>query len=194
MTKKGPPCSICVHPRRHQIEIGLVHHVPMRVLAARFEVSLDAVWRHRHNHLTPQVAAAIRAARKPSEIDLEALQRNESEGLLAQLVAQRARLQQHSDLALELADVVHAIAAERAITSNLELVSRLLGQLVQRHDVRHRSILVLPDYLRLRQALIEALRPFPDAARAVGRALHTIEAEAATENAKRPLVIEARPQ
>ncbi len=195
MAKRGPQCTICVHDRRHQIEIGLVHHVPMRVLAARFQVSLDAVWRHRRNHVSPQVAAAILAAQKPSAVDLEALQRSESEGLLAQLVAQRARLQQHSDAALELGDVAHAIAAERAITSNLQLVGKLLGTLVQRHDVRHTSILVSPDYLRLRSALVEALRPYPEAAKAAGHALHDLEAEAAAEIAKRPpLIIEARPQ
>jgi hypothetical protein len=43
--------------------------------------------------------AAILAAQKPSEVDLEALQASESAGLLAQLV-QRARLQQQGELAL----------------------------------------------------------------------------------------------
>jgi len=187
-------CTICVHEHRHQIEIGLVYHVPMRVLAARFRVSLDAVWRHKRNHLTPELAAAILAAQKPSAVDLETLQRNESEGLLAQLVVQRARLQQHGDISLEMGDIRSAVAVERAITSNLELVAKLLGQLVQHHDVRHTSILLTPDYLALRSALVAALRPYPEAAQAVGRALHDLESQAATEIAKRPLAIGAPPQ
>jgi hypothetical protein len=130
-------------------------------------------------------------------VDLESLQRSESEGILAQLVTQRARLQQHSDLALELGNSIAAISAERAITSNLELVARLLGSIVQRHEVTRTSILISADYLQLRQSIVTALRPYPDAAMAVGRALHDLETQAAKDitaragNGKTPLLIEA---
>jgi hypothetical protein len=73
------------------------------------------------------------------------------------------------------------VAAETAITANLTLVAKLLGQLVQVHDVRHTNLLVSPDYLKLRSTLIAALKPFPDAARAVGAALHRLESDAATD-------------
>lgn len=156
-----------------------MHRVPVRVLAARFGVSKDAVYRHGRNHLSPQQAAAILAAQKPTEIDLEALQASESEGLLSQLVAQRARLQTYAEQALEIGDTKAAVAVERSITSNLELVAKLLGQLVQRHEVRSASILVSPDYLELRAAIVRALQAFPEAARAVGQALHRLESKAA---------------
>jgi hypothetical protein len=188
-------CTICTHGHRSQIEIGLVHHVPMRVLAQRFGVSPDALHRHRHNHSSPQVAAAILAAQKPTEIDLEALQSSESEGLLAQLIAQRARLQVYADQISDVGDYKGAAAIERAVTTNLELTAKLLGQLVQRHEVRSTSLLVSPDYLQLRAVLVNALRPFPEAARAVGSALHELESQAAqdiaTNASKRPPMIEA---
>jgi hypothetical protein len=179
--KRGVPCSVCGHDKRHQIEIGLVHRVSSRVLAQRFGLSHDAILRHSRNHLSPTQRAAILNAQKPSPIDLDALRTSESEGLLAQLVGQRARLQQHSELALELGDVRGAVAAEHAITGNLALVGRLLGQLITRHDVRHTSILLSPDYLRLRDALTRALRPYSDAASAVAAALYAIEADAAKD-------------
>ena len=69
------------------------------MLARRFGVSTDALYRHGRRHLPAQIRAAILAAQKPSEVDLEALQASESAGLLAQLV-QRARLQQQGELAL----------------------------------------------------------------------------------------------
>ena len=192
----GNRCTVCAHERRHQIEIGLVHRVPYRVLARRYDLKISALHNHRHKHLTPQIAAAILAQQKPTEIDLEALQASESEGLLAQLVGQRARLQVHSELASDLGDVKAAVACERAITSNLELVGKLLGQLVHRHEVRSTSILVSPDYLQLRATLVNALQSFPEAARAVGAALHALESKAAsdiTANAsRRPPMIEAR--
>src|SRR5262245_40835970 len=166
-------------------------------MARRFGVSPDALYRHRTNHLSPQVRAAMLAQQKPTEIDLEALQASESEGLLAQLVTQRARLQTHSEMATDLGDVRSAVACERAITSNLELVGKLLGQLVQRHEVRSTNLLVSPDYLQLRSVLVSALQPFPAAARAVASALHQLESKAASDSTAnaakgKPLLLEGK--
>jgi hypothetical protein len=188
-------CSICLHEKRASIELALVLRVPTRVLAKRFDVSRDALYRHGRRHLSPQQRAALLAAQKPTAVDLEKLQASESEGLLAQLVAQRARLQTYAEQALELGDPKAAVSVERGITANLELVAKLLGQLVQHHEVRSTSILVSPDYIALRHAIVKALQPFPDAARAVGAALHALESRAAaeiTEAAKQPLMIEAK--
>jgi hypothetical protein len=175
-----------------------VHGVSGRVLAQRFELSKDAIHRHAQKHLTPQIRAAILAAQQPTAIDLDALRTSESEGLLGSLMVQRARLLQLAALATDLGDVRGAVSTESAITASLALTARLLGQLVQVHDVRHSSILLTPDYLRLRQALVAALRPFPEAARAVGAALHAIESEAATDittaagKGRAPVLIEHR--
>jgi hypothetical protein len=93
---------------------------------------------------------------------------------------------------MELGDVRAAVAVENAITGNLELVAKLLGQLVQRHEVTRTSVLISADYLELRSALLSALRSYPEAARAVGQALHELEAKAAKDIAERkaPLVLE----
>ncbi len=138
--------------------------------------------------------AAILTAQAPASIDLDALQASEQEGLLSQLVHQRARLQQHVSMAIDYADVKAAISAEGAITANLALVGRLLGMIVQRHDVRSTSLLISADYLALRQALVTALRPFPEAARAVGAALHRLEADAAVVIAEAAGKRKARPE
>jgi hypothetical protein len=172
-------CTVCSSPHRHKIEIGLTHRTPLRVLARRYGVSLDAIHRHGKNHLSAQMRAAILAAQKPQAVDLEQLQRSEAEGILSQLVAQRARLQLTVEQAQEFGNIADVVKAEKAITDNLTLVAKLLGQLVQHHQVTHASVLVSPDYLKLRQVLSEALRPFPVAALAVGKALHALEAEAA---------------
>src|SRR5436309_12069384 len=95
-TKKGRSgrghCGACHHPKRHLIDIGLICHVPRNTLAERFDISVDTLTRHATSHLPPQVRAAIMTQMAPSEIDLEQLQRSESESLLASLIAQRARL------------------------------------------------------------------------------------------------------
>jgi hypothetical protein len=200
LSKPGAKCTVCAHERRHQIDIGLVHQVAARVLAERFGLSKDAIHRHAANHLTPAQRAAILAAQKPSAIDLDALRTSESEGLLAGLVGQRARLLVKADTAMEWGDVKGSVAAENAIASNYTLVAKLLGQLTQTIDVRHTNLLVSPDYLRLRQVLVDTLRAFPLAARAVGAALHQLESDAARDitaaskaRGREPLVLEHQP-
>jgi hypothetical protein len=77
----------------------------------------------------------------------------------------------------------------------LELTSRLLGTIIHHHEVKTTSILVSTDCLRLRQTIITALRPYPEAARAVGNALAQLETEAAEviTKEKKPLLLEASP-
>ena len=178
---KSKACTVCESKFRHIIEVGLANGMSGAALAAKYAVSKDAIHRHSKNHLTPVMRAAILTAQAPSAVDLETLRTTETEGLLGHLVAQRARLEKQNEIALEAQDVRAAVAVEGAITSNLTLVAKLMGQLVQVHDVRHSSILISPDYLALRTKLFEALRPFPDAMRAVGAALHTMESDAAKD-------------
>jgi hypothetical protein len=192
MGKKGPICQVCGSAQKHLIELGLVHRIPVRVLARRFEVSKDSVFRHRRLHMPPQLVAAIAAAVHPTEVDLEQLQRSESESLLGSLVSQRARLLLLSELAFQEGALSAAASIERAVTNSLELTSRVLGMIVQHHT--HTSVLVSSDYLELRGALMTALRPFPEAAQAVAAALHALETKAATDiKAGKPLLLEAAP-
>jgi hypothetical protein len=182
-------------PQRHLVELGLVHRVPAAVLARRFSLHRDGIYRHRKNHMSPQLHAALLAAQHPSDIDLEQLERSESEGLLASLVSQRARLQLLSEAAFEQGEVHAATSVERAITASLELTSKLLGVLVQRTHTTSTSVLISADYLVLRAAIVRALRPFPEASAAVGRALAELELSAAKDISERktPLLLEATP-
>jgi hypothetical protein len=91
------------------------------------------------------------------------------------LITQWQRLHALASMAAELDNVRGSIAAERAITQNLQLVSQLLGMLVTRHEIRSTSLLISGDYLQLRAALVDALKPFPEASKAAAAALAKIE-------------------
>jgi hypothetical protein len=195
---KAGICSCCTSPNRRLIDVALVARVPWPVIAKRFDVSRDSVKRHGKHHLSAVQAAALATHLRPEAIDLEALQRSEGESLLGQLLAQRATLQTYGQAAFEAKNYQAAISAERGVTANLDLLSKVLGLIITKHEVRSTSILISPDYLALRHALVEALRPFPDAMAAVGKALHELEAKAAADirskaNGGRPL-IEGRAQ
>src|SRR5262249_12422328 len=78
------------------------------------------IWRHSKNHLSAVQRAALLTAIQPTDIDLDKLKVSEGQSLLASLLAQRARLQQHVELAVELGAPAIAIAGEGRITANLE--------------------------------------------------------------------------
>jgi hypothetical protein len=182
---KGRPgrgnCQVCASKHRHSVDVALAHGLGHDAIGKRFGLSPHSVQRHGKNHLSPQMRAAVQHALHPSAVDLDALKASEGENLLHHLVHQRARLAQHIELAVETGDASAAIRGEGAITANLQLVSKLLGVLVNVSETRHQHLLTHPDYLRLREVLLRALAPFPDARIAVGRALAGIETRAAEE-------------
>ena len=116
-------CQICHHAQRHLVELGMCLRVPRHVLSKRFDVSQVSLYRHQKKHLTPTMVAAILAAQHPSDINLAELYKRESDGLLASLVHQRARLQKLSEMAFEEGALHTAVSVEKAITASLELTS-----------------------------------------------------------------------
>jgi hypothetical protein len=172
----GRRCLVCSHPERARIELALSRRVGYREIAKRYpELNKDNLFRHKKNHLPPQVEAALRATGRPTDIDLDALRQSESEGLLQHLVAQRGRLNYLLDLAEEVKDVRGASSIHGRITDNLALTGRLLGEITAGSRTTVNQLVISPEYLTLRQQLIEALRPFPDARAAVARVLRDLE-------------------
>jgi hypothetical protein len=146
-----------------------------RSIAEQFGLSYDSVIRHSKAHLSASQRAAILTASKPSEVDVERLTKEESEGLLAHLVTLRARLQAHSQACAAVGNYRGSILAERVHLASLELGARLVGQLIHRSTVTHAHITLMPSYLKLREALVRILRPHPAIAAEVAEALSAIE-------------------
>ena len=195
----GRRCTVCNSEHRAAVDIGLTHRTPCHVLATRYApLGQEAIKRHARNCLSPAVRAAILTNQAPSAVDLAALQEREGWGLLSQLITQRARLEQHSQLAASLGNLAAAISAERSITENLRLVAQLLGSLIQRHEhtTKH-SIFVSADYLEIREALLDVLKAHPEARATLSQALsrlETKEAQRIIDSAKpRALTIEHQP-
>lgn len=187
MGKAGPKCSICAHPERARIDLMLASGNSRDVIARIFGVGEFAVGRHSRNHLSPAQRLALAANTRiidPTELD--ALREREGRGLLAGLADQRARLRSIGDTAASGGDFKSAIAAEARITAIFELIGKLCGELINRSEVRNVSLLVSPDYHRLRTVLLETLRAHPAAMRDVAAALARMENEALSEPAPAP--------
>ena len=54
-------CSICIHPRRQEIDTAIVTRQSNRSIARQFDVSKDAVARHRKDHLPDKLVKAADA-------------------------------------------------------------------------------------------------------------------------------------
>jgi hypothetical protein len=127
-----------------------------------------------------QLKAAIVAAElRPKEADLDQLRIDESEGILGNLAHQRARLLVCQDESMEAGAFDHVARLSNTIHKNIELTGKYLGLFASHHVNTAVNITVSEDYLRLRHALIMALRPFPEARRAVAAELHRVEGEIA---------------
>lgn len=174
-------CSVCRHEKRHAIDLALTYGDSARSVAEQFDLHYDSVLRHKNAHLSAAQQAAMLTASKPSEVDVEALTKSESQGLLANLVAMRARLAQHAQACAAAGDTKGAINAERVTLANLETVARLVGQLISRSEVVHQHLTLTPSYLKVRQALVAVLRDYPEVAVKVAAALHEIEADEGRE-------------
>ncbi len=170
-------CSICRHTDAGRIDLHLARRTPLRVIAAKFEVTPSALCRHRKNHMTPQVRAALALGVPKTDLDIERLRRDESESLLQTLVHHRARLWALVDEAENIGDLRAASSLHGRVIDLWELEAKFLNELTDGDITITQNILVLPGYIQARTVILQALRPFPEAAQAVSGALREIEHE-----------------
>ncbi len=170
--------SVTEHVDRVRIERDLALGRPLRIIAKKYNISITAAFRHKKK-LPPQLKAALAGhALRPAE-DLEKLRIEESESLLSHLAAQRARLLLSQDACLELEQFGLVAQLASGVHRNIELTGKYLGEFATHATQTTISILITPEYLTLRSALLQALQPYGDARRAVAATLHQIEEQAA---------------
>src|SRR5260221_11463314 len=168
-TKRGRLCKCCHHRELQGINLGLARGVSVRALARRYGVTRDSLYRHQKSHLPPQSRASLIAG-PDLDIDLDELRLTESQSLLVHLVALRGRLFSSLDVAEECRDGNMLARVAGQLHNNLEITGKLLGDLSSGHS-SVTNILIAPQYVTMRVELVNALRPFPEAARAVAAVL-----------------------
>ncbi|EIL98221.1 hypothetical protein AB7849_11490 [Rhodanobacter sp. 115] len=171
---RGRACHTCQHERRPEIELRLASGTPLRIIAAKYGLKPDTLRRHRMNHMAPELIQQLQATgRRTSATDLAELKRTESEGLLGNLVHERARQQRIADKAESIDDFANATRASVAALKSSELIAKLLGD-IQTGNVTQ-NILIAPEFHAFRNAVIQALRPYHDAKLAVLTSLQRLE-------------------
>jgi hypothetical protein len=185
------------HPRRGEIEHDIAKGISQRTIAKRYDISRDVVMRWA-KRIPPQLRAKRYVGLLKATDDLERLRIEESDNLLKNLAVQRARLLLAQDRAIAIEDLSVIARLSAQIHQNLELVGKYLGEFAKVSVQTNISLLVTPEYLKLRAALLQALADFPQAKYAVAAVLHQIEGAAAQEpvangHDRVPAVIEAQP-
>lgn len=154
-------CKLCNSPNRDDIERRIASKELTQVQAAAIiESTPSAISRHMRNCFPRKVAAWVKpAAAKEETINVvNALEDSHKKTLdiLEESLAE--------------GDKRTALLALQTEIKQLELTAKLTGQL---HDGPSINFLLSPEYVQLKQVLIKALAPYPEAREHAARALLT---------------------
>jgi len=170
-------CKTCQFHDVAALENMFARGAPVAAIARRFKLPYESVQRHCKAHIPPAVLASIeakafRAANAKALADLRA---DESENLLNRIVHTRRRINAILSQAEQDKDWRGAILAKKTLHENYTLSGKLIAELNTGTQVINQSLVVSPDYLKLRALLVQALQPFPAARIAVAKALRELE-------------------
>ncbi|MGB8685306.1 MAG: hypothetical protein WCD12_20670 [Candidatus Binatus sp.] len=158
------------------------------------KLSDSSIYRHR-KHLPAAVIESLQAkslgAVLGKGVTLDELRAQESQNLLAHLIAYRAELDSDIGTARGNGDLRTVASLVGRRNHLLEVLARLLGELGITTVTNNVALVASPDYLAMRSALMKALMPFPDARRAVAAALTGLEAAPKLDALEAPRQIEA---
>jgi hypothetical protein len=154
-------CTICSHPKRSAIEAALVAGTSNRRIATHYGMTEGSVRRHVAEHVAKQIAQAQEAREEAQSLDVTR-QLKVVNGVAMSILAEARRARAH-DVALRAMDRIH---------KQLELQAKLLGQLDERPVV---NVMLSPEWLHVRAAMLAALAPHPQARLDVAAALIALD-------------------
>jgi hypothetical protein len=188
--RKGPVCSICKHEHRVLIESIRIAGASLDTISSKYGVSRDSIFRHMRAHVPDDLRAEYLAAVPLKELAEKAA--TEGISVLQYLSLIRATLMTQLQLAASVHDRHGTSALAGKLNETLRLIGNISGELgdmaARTINIGTINVLNSPVYLDLRQELLRALQPFPDARRAVAAALQHLEER------QRPPLLDVTPQ
>ena len=155
----GRLCSVCSHAQVEAINLELAKRVPMRTIAERHGVGLASLARHKQH--MPKVQAE-----SPAIVPVGA---GPLESILARIAELDGRLESIFDQAQEKNPAL-ALRVLKECRENTTLLARLAESITQATPANMLSP-ASPEWHAMRNIIIKALEPYPDAQRAVVTAL-----------------------
>lgn len=155
-------CTVCTHENRAEIDQAIVAGTPLRDIAIQNAVGKDALMRHKSDHLPASLVQAAGAEEVKDALNV--LDQLRAINDTTRAILAEARKSKDGELALKAVD---------RIQRQIELQAKLLGDIDDRPQV---NVLVMPEWVAIRAALIAALAPYPEARASVASALVALEA------------------
>jgi hypothetical protein len=152
-------CTVCVHPQRDEIDKILVNGEPYRYIALQYHVSEMSLSRHKShlNGLLLKAKNSQEVAQADNLLDDVKDLQNKALSILSKAEAEK--------------DYRAATSAIREARGCLELLAKLLGELNDRPQI---NILIAPEWITLRNVILEALQPYPEARISISMALESL--------------------
>jgi len=158
----GPTCTICIHPNRAEIETAIASGTSMRSIALQFGTSHMSISRHASNHISGLIQQSQVA--KDEARGLDVVRQLVYINSVTVDILKEARANKKNGMAL--------FAVDRII-KQLELQAKLLGDI----DKPQINIYVSPEWRGIRDRIVLALVPYPDARFAVAQELAQLEGD-----------------
>lgn len=176
-------CTLCEHPDRIALDKALISGMPFRRVAARFSVSSSAAFRHKRDHLPKVLAKGMHSSAGKQDAYTAEIFRFQKEKVAEETrhaIDAFQQLRAINSACLEVLTKARAAgkhstllrAADR-VAKHIDLQARLLGEI---QDAPTVNVLVMPEWQNLRQLIVEALRPFPEARLAVSKVIESVSA------------------
>lgn len=153
----GRQCTVCAHKDLDEINKLLLCSDSYRDIARQFGLSKDALARHKESHM-PELLLKSQDVKETLQAD----------NLLDQIVYYESEARRFKGLAESQGDLELALKAVDRALKCLDLFAKARGIISDQPQV---NILVLPEWIALRTAIIQSLRPYPEALEAVRDAI-----------------------
>ncbi len=153
----GKRCAVCRHKDLTKIDAALVGGEPVLKLARRVNLKTDALYRHQAIHLPQTLLKAN---------DIEQVAR--ADDLLELLKKLIRYANEYMKKAAEKEDYRTSLAGIREQTRIIALLAELDGRITRAPQF---NVLMSSEWVKIRTISMKALEPYPEARRALARAL-----------------------
>jgi hypothetical protein len=155
-------CTVCDHDQRHDVDIALVRRKPYRHIAARFDVTTQALQRHSHDHL-PELLVKAK----------EDGERGNAKELAAELSRVKEDVRRLKGKAEEEGDIRTALLGCDKALKALELQAKVEQIIASQPTV---NITVSPEWLEVKAVILQAIDRHPEILGEIEEAFERAEA------------------
>jgi hypothetical protein len=183
MSRASHRCQVCRHAERWRVELLRAGGASLDSLAEKFTLDRDAIHRHWHNHVSPEMKASYLCG--PAQLaELAEKAAAEGDSVLDHLRMIRTVLTGQLAAMTEAGDGRGAAYVAGRLTATLEAMARITGEIgeLARSTINingNVSITNSPEFAKVTATMLRALAPFPDARGAVVVALRALDGDAA---------------